>query len=69
MELVQIRNPWAKIEWNGEWSDDSKMWEMVVEEHKKKYHVDLQDGSFWMSFDDWITEFETFDICYLPDER
>ena len=70
VELVQIRNPWAKIEWNGDWSDNSERWNEVVENDRKKYHISNEnDGSFWMGYDDWMREFETLDICYLPDER
>lgn len=67
---MQIRNPWAKIEWNGDWSDNSSKWSTVIESDRKKYQIlDDSDGSFWMSYDDWVLEFETLDICYLPDER
>ena len=70
VELMHIRNPHAKFEWNGDWSDGSHKWDQVVEEDRKKYHIlNENDGSFWMSYDDWLEEFETLDICYLPDER
>jgi calpain-15 len=26
VRLVQIRNPWGKKEWTGDWSDSSKLW-------------------------------------------
>ena len=26
VKIVQIRNPWGKFEWKGDWSDDSNIW-------------------------------------------
>ena len=26
VKLIQLRNPQAKFEWKGEWSDDSEAW-------------------------------------------
>jgi hypothetical protein len=26
VQLVKLRNPWGDHEWNGDWSDNSKLW-------------------------------------------
>ena len=26
VELVQLRNPWGKFEWQGDWGDESNCW-------------------------------------------
>jgi hypothetical protein len=26
VKLVQVRNPWGKKEWGGDWSDNSNLW-------------------------------------------
>ena len=38
-------------------------------DEKEKYYKNASDGAFWMSFNDFLTEFEKLDICLLPDER
>ena len=70
VKLVRLRNPWCKIEWNGDWSDKSDLWNSVSKEDMGKYLVnDDKDGSFWMSYKDYLHYFSNLDICYLPDER
>lgn len=32
-KIVQLRNPWGKFEWKGDWSDHSSLW---TEENKKQ---------------------------------
>lgn len=26
MQLLKVRNPWGKVEWLGDWSDNSDKW-------------------------------------------
>lgn len=55
LKLIKLRNPWGSHEWNGDWSDKSKKWTSKLK--KELNYVDADDGSFWMSFDD-------FQKCY-----
>jgi len=32
----------------------------------KKHYSDAQDGKFWMSWTDFLNEFESLSICMLP---
>ena len=65
--LVEIRNPWAKTEWNGPWSDGSDEWRRVLKSEKERVeYLNRNDGGFWMSLEDWVTEFERFSICMIP---
>ena len=66
VELVNIRNPWGKGEFNGNWSDSSKMWETITPEKQAKLLVKREDGAFWMCYKDWVTLFSSFDVCLLP---
>ena len=69
VSLVRIRNPHGQTEWNGAWSDDSSMWNDVSENVKQSIgHSKNDDGGFFMSFEDWINEFEAFTTCYITDD-
>ncbi|RAL61314.1 hypothetical protein DID88_009450 [Monilinia fructigena] len=61
--LVLLRNPWGEGEWKGAWSDGSKEW--TPEWMKKLEHTFGDDGSFWMSYDDLLKKYQTFDRTRL----
>nr|XP_034349269.1 calpain-9-like isoform X3 [Arvicanthis niloticus] len=69
LKLIRVRNPWGQVEWNGPWSDSSLEWRSVnLEEQKRLGHTTLDDGEFWMAFEDFKTHFDKVDICNLtPD--
>ena len=48
-KLIQLRNPWGQMQWNGDWSDSSKKW---TEQAKQQlgYSSFADDGTFWMPF-------------------
>lgn len=50
--LLNIRNPWGRFEWEGDWSDHSSLW---TDQMKKAINptLDDNDGTFWMSFEDF----------------
>ena len=52
IKLLNIRNPWGNFEWNGDWSDMSPLWTEEMK-HKIQPSFDEDDGSFWMSYDDF----------------
>ncbi|CAJ1341599.1 unnamed protein product [Effrenium voratum] len=50
--LLCIRNPWARGEWKGPWSDQSEEWtdeRRALVGAKKK-----EDGTFWMAVEDFV---------------
>nr|XP_009291546.1 calpain-1 catalytic subunit-like isoform X1 [Danio rerio] len=68
VQLVRLLNPWGEEEWQGDWSDESPLWETVCEEARKCCREVLNDGEFWMSMEDFTRLFESIDICCLcPD--
>ncbi|KAG1932672.1 calpain-9 isoform X2 [Pimephales promelas] len=70
VELVRIRNPWGKAEWEGAWSDKRGIeWNMVsAEEQKRVQRIQNEDGEFWMSLADFRQNFEIMEVCHLSEE-
>ena len=58
IQLLNIRNPWGRFEWDGDWSDTSPLW---TEEMKEAFNpvLDTEDGSFWMCLKDFFTKFKS----------
>uniref|UniRef100_A0A8C4UGF0 Calpain-3 n=1 Tax=Falco tinnunculus TaxID=100819 RepID=A0A8C4UGF0_FALTI len=69
IRLVRLRNPWGQVEWNGPWSDKSEEWNFINEEEKiRLQHKIVEDGEFWISFEDFMRHFTKLEICNLtPD--
>ena len=44
-KLVQLRNPWGSTEWEGDWSDESPLWN-DTNSHVRGAAKD--DGCFWI---------------------
>jgi hypothetical protein len=58
--ILEIRNPWGKFEWKGEFSDKSPLW---TAEAKRSLKVeDHDDGVFWMPFERFVEAFEGIGI-------
>ena len=63
--LVQLRNPWGDTEWKGAWSDGAREWTPRIK--AKVNYVDANDGSFYMSFEDFVQHFEHVYVCRVFD--
>lgn len=67
VRLVRIRNPWGTAkEFTGEWSDNSTLWNTLPSPHKEELYAKKADGAFWMSYEDWIANFDEYTFCLLP---
>ena len=65
--IIEIRNPWGKFEWKGDWSDDSDKWtEDVIKQVETFKKAD--DGTFWMSVNDFVKFYEGVGICKLHED-
>lgn len=62
--LLKMRNPWGNFEWDGAWGDNSP--EMNDPEVRDELEVELaaDDGTFWMSFDDFLSHFVAISVCF-----
>ena len=60
--LVKLRNPWGYLQWKGAWSFNSKNW---TPELRKKFNYEHSpnDGSFYMTMEDFLKYFGVFTFC------
>ena len=62
IKLVKVLNPWGTFEWTGEWSKTSPLWtKELIEDIKPE--LDEEDGSFWISYQRFLDNFETINVC------
>ncbi|XP_067844836.1 calpain-2 catalytic subunit-like [Heptranchias perlo] len=67
-KLIRIRNPWGQVEWSGSWCDNAPEWNSISDEEKERLCNQSDDGEFWMSFSDFLSNFSRVEICNLtPD--
>lgn len=66
VKLLKIRNPWGRHEWTGDWSDYSSKW--TSELRKRLGFYSNNDGSFWISYDDFIKFYTTTHVCMIKND-
>ncbi len=66
-KIIRVYNPWGNdVEWNGEWSDKSTIWRSIDAETKEALELKFEhDGEFWMSFRDFVLNYDDCQICNL----
>merc|ERR1711920_65585 len=63
-QLLELRNPWGHgAEWNGRWGDNDSSWREYPKVKEELKHQDADDGTFWMSFDDFAKEYTSVYMC------
>eukprot|EP00003_Mantamonas_plastica_P033400 TRINITY_DN9554_c0_g1_i2.p1 TRINITY_DN9554_c0_g1~~TRINITY_DN9554_c0_g1_i2.p1 ORF type:complete len:197 (-),score=63.77 TRINITY_DN9554_c0_g1_i2:92-682(-) len=65
--LLRIRNPWGESEWTGAWADNSKEW--TKEMLQAFGHTFADDGTFWISYDDFVVAFNKLYVCRIYDDN
>jgi hypothetical protein len=61
--LVRLRNPWGSYEWKGAWSDGSEEWARHPMVKARLRPKPADDGTFWMSWEDFSRLFRFVDVC------
>ena len=56
VKLLKLRNPWGKLEWNGDWGDSEEInWTPSLK--NELGWSDEDDGIFFMAYDDYYNLF------------
>ncbi|GFR48950.1 hypothetical protein Agub_g10964 [Astrephomene gubernaculifera] len=76
VRLVKLRDPARQNEWKGDWSDSSSLWDQhpavartldfkreAAAEGDAASGSARRDGSFWMTFEDFLRYFRTMTLC------
>lgn len=63
VKVMKIRNPWGVFEWTGDWSKTSPLWTEDLKD-KIKPDLELNDGSFWISYRHFLENFETINVSF-----
>ena len=63
LRLLKLRNPWGETEWEGDWSDGSKLW--TADMMNKLDHTFGDDGVFWISYQDFLKHFPSINRVRL----
>lgn len=65
VRLLKCRNPWGNSEWNGNWSDNSKLW---TDQLRNQVGLEVSDdGVFFISLEDYVANFTNTNICKYDD--
>merc|ERR1711972_844562 len=51
-------------EWQGDWSDRSELWKTHSHVRSALDYQDLDDGSFWMSWEDFIKNWKRIGVVH-----
>ena len=70
VRLIYLVNYWPKGKWTGSYSVEDETWEAnKALAERLNYQVSQSDGTFWMSFDDWISHFNRVYYCRIFPEN
>ncbi|KAK4548877.1 hypothetical protein LTR36_008650 [Oleoguttula mirabilis] len=67
LKLLKLRNPWGEVEWDGDWSDGSKLW--TAQMMTKLGHIFGDDGVFWISYMDFLKHFPSINRVRLLNSK
>ncbi|ESO02773.1 hypothetical protein HELRODRAFT_112487 [Helobdella robusta] len=66
LAMIRLRNPWGGSEWKGAFSDGSEEWSKITSKERSNIGLTFdEDGEFWMTFDDFVTNFINLAVCHM----
>ena len=60
LRLIQLRNPWGKTVWKGQFGEGSAAWGPALVSALGK----PEPGAFWMQYHDFLQRFMEVDVCF-----
>ena len=70
IKLIYLVNYWPRGKWTSSYSVEDETWEAnKALAERLNYQVSQSDGTFWMSFDDWLTYFNRIYYCRIFPEN
>eukprot|EP00301_Raphidiophrys_heterophryoidea_P023083 c7072_g1_i2.p1 GENE.c7072_g1_i2~~c7072_g1_i2.p1 ORF type:complete len:543 (-),score=143.84 c7072_g1_i2:864-2492(-) len=63
LQLIKVRNPWGSYEWKGDFGDSSPLWTPDLKKKCGEPVNPINDGSFWMTFQDFGDYFSFIGCC------
>ena len=63
--LLKLRDPDDESNWKGDYNPKSSLWTDQIKSKINKNKLDLKDGEFWISLDDFHSLFLRTDICHM----
>lgn len=64
VDLVQVRNPWGKKEWTGDWSDNSPLWDENEDVKETLKPERSEDGAFWIAMEDFKDNYPSIAVVF-----
>jgi hypothetical protein len=61
-KLIKLRNVWGYFQWDGAWGKKSAFWTPDIKEILKP-SLEQDDGTFWMSYEDFVKHFSGLNVC------
>ena len=63
--LIKLRDPEDESNWIGDYNPDSNLWTDQIKSKINKNKLDLKEGEFWISLEDFHKLFLRTDICNM----
>eukprot|EP00933_Yihiella_yeosuensis_P004170 TRINITY_DN10830_c1_g1_i2.p1 TRINITY_DN10830_c1_g1~~TRINITY_DN10830_c1_g1_i2.p1 ORF type:complete len:311 (-),score=48.63 TRINITY_DN10830_c1_g1_i2:25-957(-) len=66
LRMIRLRNPLGFTKWKGRWSPKSETWEKCPAAVNQLRYNPHGDGTFWISYSDFISYFSQIDVVRKP---